>query len=61
MSDPTKHHDEPDDLDLDAETVADLEPDDAADVQGGLAIYTDGPMCSFTCLVCPTINVCVKQ
>jgi hypothetical protein len=59
MSDPKQHHDEPDELDLDAETVADLEPDDAADVQGGLvARTTNDPtntcvMCTFTCLACP--------
>jgi hypothetical protein len=57
MSDPKQHHDESDDLDLDAETVADLDPDDAAAVQGGMlvkptAVYTDAPMCTFTCLAC---------
>jgi hypothetical protein len=59
MSDPTKHHDEPDDLDLDAETVADLEPDDAADAAGGLLARTttggatDTCFCTLTCLACP--------
>jgi hypothetical protein len=46
MSDPKQHHEEHDDLDLDAETVSDLEPD-GADVRGGRAIYTI--LCSLTC------------
>jgi hypothetical protein len=61
MSDPKQHHDEPDDLDLDAETVADLEPDDAGKVQGGLLAkttggFTDAPMCTFTCLACTFVQ-----
>jgi hypothetical protein len=63
MSDPTKHHDEPDDLDLDAETVADLDPDKPEDVQGGLLVgrYTDQVMCTFTCLTCITVCVCAAK
>jgi hypothetical protein len=57
MSDPKHHHDEPDELDLDAETVADLEPDDAAAVEGGLLVkttnLTETCTCTLTCLACP--------
>jgi hypothetical protein len=37
MSDPKQEHDEPDELDLDAETVKDLEPapEETDDVRGG--------------------------
>jgi hypothetical protein len=40
MSDPKQHHDEPDELDLDAETVKDLEPtpDETEAVRGGVLI-----------------------
>ena len=61
MTDPKQHHDERDELDLDAETVADLEPDDAAAVQGGLLAGTTGQQltetcfCTLTCLMCPRV------
>jgi hypothetical protein len=46
MSDPTQNRGEPDDLDLDAEIVRDLEPDDD-DVRGGRAAGdTTGKYCN---------------
>jgi len=48
MTDPTAHHDEPDELDLDEATVADLEPDD--DVHGGAAAPPSaGLRCTASC------------
>jgi len=57
MSDP-KHHDDRDELDLDAETVRDLEPrpEEAEDVQGGFGNLT--LFYEKTCLACMGTNAC---
>jgi hypothetical protein len=51
MSDP-EQHDDPNELDLDAETVRDLDPSksDAGDVRGGL--QRPDPEPSATCITC---------
>jgi len=63
MTDPRQHHDEPDELDLDGETIADLDTDDAAagQVRGGYTgackYQTIGDFCSNPCWT----GACVKQ
>jgi hypothetical protein len=68
MTDPTQHHDEPDELDLDREAVADLDADDAAagEIRGGYTgackYQTQGGWCSnVTCAPCNPTDACVKQ
>jgi hypothetical protein len=52
MSDPREHKPEDDDLQLDAETVRDLEPsaDDAEDVRGGLSLQCCTAVDFMTCI-----------
>jgi hypothetical protein len=64
MSDPKQHH-EPDDLDLDAETVRDLDPSgaDSDDVRGGAIRRTDACVTDtcITCYICITVVACVAK
>jgi len=64
MSDPKQHH-EPDELDLDAETVRDLEVPDSNldDVRGGAIIRTVDCVTDtcFSCYICITVVACVAK
>jgi hypothetical protein len=58
LSDPKEHHDEPDELDLDAETVKDLEPseENADEVRGGFGLPR--PSTLIVCGCIPTGATC---